>query len=321
MSQKTKSAGSQEKTRQKSLGRFNAHEFVREYVKQDSEAFKFAVTVLYSAVQGYYEHRKDARWAKCCSTLERRVKHASLGHPENEMIKLSELVRLNKILNRQDLEDYILKVLPKNEKDEILLPQINMKHPENPDLLVSVQPRSLLPSPSKSDDEITKLKAKIDEFSLRNDQLTDQVKTHSLLLSAYEEQNKQLMLNTERLESIHLAGLTQVEKVNEKISKLEFDKNQILIGQTELLAEVWASQAQTEKLTKLISELKSRIPAEKPKECDDILLSKRYEPDYFELQKEPVQPPKTSNAEYVNYKLNQLLGISRQSLKTPKNMK
>lgn len=117
-------------TKPKHQGRFKTTIYLQEWCSPTSKTFKKRVQALYTVVTAYQTYRHDYRWAKCCKTFEKRVPRGSLGHPETEMIPVSKLLKDESIFSEEDLEDFFLRTMPKNDNGDYLLPQCNMLHKE-----------------------------------------------------------------------------------------------------------------------------------------------------------------------------------------------
>ena len=129
METKEKTTRSHQDTDKKHSGRFVPFTYLNTYATDTSTKFIERNTILYTFVASYKIHRNNVRWAKCCHCIEGRTSKGSLNHPEEKMITIKDLIAQEEIETEADLLNYMKKTLPRNKEGEILLPQINMKHP------------------------------------------------------------------------------------------------------------------------------------------------------------------------------------------------
>ena len=171
-------------TSKKSSERFRPLSYLYSYYQVTSTKFLERITLLYTMVEASIKHRNNIRWAKCCHCVEGRVSKGSLNHPEKEMITFKDLMIQENIKTEDDMLIYMKKILPRNLNDEILLPQINMMHPN--DIL--------------EDSEADILREK---------------------LSKVEEENRLLKVEVEVMKQLVDAASKDFYSLNEKISGLE----------------------------------------------------------------------------------------------------
>lgn len=97
-------------------------------MSDDLPAFWNRIDQLYFIIEGYKKHRNPARWAYCCHTFERNHHVGALGHPEDQTTDIKDFLFRENIQSSQDFRRFMLKTLPKNQDNHILLPQVNMRH-------------------------------------------------------------------------------------------------------------------------------------------------------------------------------------------------
>ena len=155
-----KVTGNTQDINKKASERSRTLSYLYSYYPDTSDKFKYQITLLHTIVEASKKHRNNVRWAKCCHCIERRVGSGSLNHPEEEMITMKDLMAQENIKNEEDMFSYMKKNLPRNDKDEILLPQINMKHPDT--IPVKSEADILREELAKANDEKELMKATIE---------------------------------------------------------------------------------------------------------------------------------------------------------------
>ena len=120
-----------QETEEMNIGRCDPVEYFTEYAPSWSTQFQNRSQMAFRLVDASQRHRNDAYWAKCCFTFVKRKQKTSLGHPIECLERVSTLIRTERIYSEKELTDFLKKTLPRNERGELQLPQINMKHSSN----------------------------------------------------------------------------------------------------------------------------------------------------------------------------------------------
>ena len=151
----------------KTSGRLRPINYLYTFYQDTSNEFLGRISYLYSTAEASIKYRNNMRWARCCHCIEGRVDKGSLNHPEEEMITMKDLFSKMHIKTEDDLLNYMKKNLPRNQKGEILLPQINMKHPTA--ILVNFEIDDLKEKHAEVEDENRLLKVEIKELKQQAD--------------------------------------------------------------------------------------------------------------------------------------------------------
>ena len=206
-----------------------------------SARFKTRVSILYSIIESLIKHRNTSRWAKCCFAVERRVPEGSLGHPEEEMIPLRELVSAHGIHSEEDLAKYLLKTLPRRG-DEVLLPQVNMKHKEKK--TGTREPEMLL---LRVEDE---LRAEVIGLKVMIEEVTDENKT---LRSDLAELRENMLDKTDCYLQLQSTYLKLEERLEDMDNLLSIYSHQIRELREENLAFMTDSLQRKDELQKIVN--------------------------------------------------------------------
>ena len=117
-------------TIKKLIRRFRPLPYSGFYIHESSEEFRTSVADVFESVfQDYIHQGKEGHFAKCCGSFERREHKNNLGHPPEQTIKVSFIIKLNRIETVEDLIVYLKKNLIRNEEGLLLRPTVNMRHP------------------------------------------------------------------------------------------------------------------------------------------------------------------------------------------------
>ena len=183
------------------FARFKTHDYYEEYAPAWSGTFKQRAELLWTIIQGDRKGKNEPSWAKCCYTLERRGQKGLLGHPKDAIVPVSRLFTENQISTQASLEDYFIKALPRNDKRDTRLPQVNMRHrvKEQERLEVSEegQARCLCRSDQTLSD-ILVLQVQLEETNRKNAELCDRIET----LEARFEVNQAYQAQEESMKSM-----------------------------------------------------------------------------------------------------------------------
>lgn len=124
----------EEDTRQnkqrKQFRRFEASCYLEEYIPAYYQDYADKVHECYQVIESYKKHSKEAYWAKCCRTFIRNVGLEKLNHPRDQLQHVKQFIVVEKIHKEKDLMKYCLDNMPTDADGNVLVPQINMKHPE-----------------------------------------------------------------------------------------------------------------------------------------------------------------------------------------------
>ena len=301
-----------------SFGRFHSRQHVRNYAPDNSDTFKTMVTLLYTSVQAYQKYRKNARWATCCHTLEKRVERGSLGHPEHQMVKLSTLIRHHHIVSRQDLENYLKTTLPRNHAGQVLLPQINMRHPDCEPVREEATTHSQLGSTCDHEAEIDSLKLTVAELMEENTYLRSQLDAQSKQPTVDDDLMKQLQQSLSVIKLRQQSELSFNQMVDQRISSLTEVCYRILFSQRLNTDHVLESTAKTRNLTVAVDELRSEVSDLFHHKIPELALSKRPGLDAVDAQESESLPKKLSKADSISYRISQLPGLCKMPPALPK---
>ena len=92
-------------------------------------SFTARVQEIYSIATKGISSNNIPKWAKCCKTMGTKACFRTLAHPESELQDFKTILIVNNIQNEREFFSFMKKELPRNGDWDILLPQINMRHP------------------------------------------------------------------------------------------------------------------------------------------------------------------------------------------------
>ena len=109
--------------------RFNPAPFSQRIVSYTSDEFIESLETIREHVIEHWEtDRHPPHWVNCCRvTLRSRM--GLLGHPEDEVISFTEIMRKNNFFRKTELIDWIASQCKLPLKNMAVLPGINIRHP------------------------------------------------------------------------------------------------------------------------------------------------------------------------------------------------
>ena len=100
------------------------------FLPDEHSSFITRVQEIYSTAVKGVKGNNMPKWAKCCKTMGTKACFRALGHPSYEYEDLKTILVVNNIQNDTEFITFMRNTLPRDEDRNILLPQINMRHPE-----------------------------------------------------------------------------------------------------------------------------------------------------------------------------------------------
>ena len=163
---------------EKAHQKFQAVEHHAEYSPSWSSTFQKRSDMLWTIILGDHKAKNEARWAKCCYTLERKGQKGRLGHPKELVVPACRLLTEHSIKTKDNLYEYLVKHLPRNEKGDSRLPQINMRHPlkiENDEDITEPPQHTCRCKAEALDTKLLGLEAEVADLSDKNTDLKQEL--------------------------------------------------------------------------------------------------------------------------------------------------
>ena len=193
---------------------FRTKEYFEEYAPAWSNPYQHRAQLLFSLVDSYKKHNHSSRWAKCCYTFEKRDLKGSLGHPEDQMVPISRLIREESIETASDLEEFFKRTIPHEQGDELLMPQVNLMHPR-----VKEEEGQDSFKPCNSPAEVTErqlvhLGAQVDELNGKNCELSKEIGMLRRQVSEQDQEYHELKEKSERQDEL-------IKRLEHRLSQLD----------------------------------------------------------------------------------------------------
>ena len=204
----------------KASRRFKPIPYHTNYLPQESEEFRTAITKVYESVfRDYLVQRKEGTFAKCCWTFGRRKLKDKLAHPVEYIEKVSDIIKDNAIKTVEDVEIYLKKTLPKDENGHFFKPTVNRIHS-----LLTVNAEPLLMMQNEPIDD-TSLQIRPNESDIIESSIHLTFEASNQFKPEHFEQENQFESESEGIHQLTIYELTRkLKEKDEVIEKMVNDK-------------------------------------------------------------------------------------------------